>query len=527
MTLRDRLSATFETARSRLGEAPALAPARHALDLQAAAMAEPLRVALIGRVSSGKSTLANALIGGYLAPTGVAELTYNVNWIHHAPESSLTVHFRDPTRPPERRDLIDLEALAVRARTVDDPAQARFFEQISYLYVTDPSPYLKSFDLIDTPGLDSIFGDDALSTLRLLARTGEDVRNATISQVATSDALILVFARGLHGTDQDVLAGFQTPGTAGPLNTIGALTKIELYWDPRKGTDPIEVGQRVAEQIMSRPEARRLLYRLVPVAGLMGAAAMTMDATEHADLVELARLAPDRLVRRVRRGPSFATGEFPDVAVSAPRRAALLRRFSGYGIVLACELIRAGVCDVEELRTELYDRSGLSGFRRLLVEHFGGRTDLLKLNRICHMVLSLPQRLAPRLSGQDRATLTAAVGDFMAILQREEGLSRELKTLRDHYEGLLDLNEADVEEMLRVTGERGSSIRDRLGLPATATWKELAAFARDRLSHWAALGLDPGYSGPTRTAIRVVRRAYDRLVEEIDALDHATSDDDD
>ena len=47
------------------------------LRLHAAAdrMADPLRVALVGRAKAGKSTLLNALVGDLVAPTDAAECT--------------------------------------------------------------------------------------------------------------------------------------------------------------------------------------------------------------------------------------------------------------------------------------------------------------------------------------------------------------------------------------------------------------------------------------------------------------------
>src|SRR5688572_3535471 len=47
-------------------------------------LAEPLRVAIAGRVKAGKSTLVNALVGERLAPTDAGECTRIVTWYRHA-----------------------------------------------------------------------------------------------------------------------------------------------------------------------------------------------------------------------------------------------------------------------------------------------------------------------------------------------------------------------------------------------------------------------------------------------------------
>lgn len=66
---------------------------------------------------------------------------------------------------------------------------------------------------------------------------------------------------------------------------------------------------------MESAGARRLLFELGPVAGLLGSAASTFTEEDHADLVTLSRLDQDALARHVRRGPHFAGRELPDVPV--------------------------------------------------------------------------------------------------------------------------------------------------------------------------------------------------------------------
>ena len=191
MTLRERVLAAFDQAAETLSNTDCLGPALEAVSRQRARVLASLRVVLVGRVSSGKSTLANALLGGYRVPTGVAELTYNVNWLRYG-DSRLVVHFRDG-RPTERQKISDLERLTVRAR--QDSWLHDYVTQIEFIEVFDPDPYLREFDLVDTPGLDSHFADDAANTLRFLGRDEGDVRRATLTSANEADALVLVFAR--------------------------------------------------------------------------------------------------------------------------------------------------------------------------------------------------------------------------------------------------------------------------------------------------------------------------------------------
>ena len=115
--LRERSIAAFDRAMMALGADPAAEPARALLSEQRGRLLSTLRVAVVGRVSSGKSTLVNALLGGYRVPTGATELTYNVNWLRYGEEPGILIHFRDG-QPAERRELTDLERMTVRPATI-------------------------------------------------------------------------------------------------------------------------------------------------------------------------------------------------------------------------------------------------------------------------------------------------------------------------------------------------------------------------------------------------------------------------
>src|ERR1700758_5423277 len=57
----------------------------------------PVRVAVVGRVKAGKSTLVNALLGQRVAPTDVSECTKVVTWFHYGHPERMEVHLVDGT----------------------------------------------------------------------------------------------------------------------------------------------------------------------------------------------------------------------------------------------------------------------------------------------------------------------------------------------------------------------------------------------------------------------------------------------
>ena len=353
--LRQRAIAAFDQAMAELGADPAAEPGRALLREQRARLLSTLRVAVVGRVSSGKSTLVNALLGGYRVPTGATELTYNVNWLRYGAEPGILIHFRDGQRRTAGAD----RPGADDGSGGDDPEWRDFLSRIDYIEVRDTNPQLLDFDVIDTPGLDSYFRADSANTLRFLGRAQEHVRAATVAHGSQADALVLVFARGLARGDAELLADFQGAGlaTATPITAVGALTKVELYWPDR---DPMTEGRRVAGMMMAEAGASRLLFELRPVASLVGSGAATLTEEDLGDLAELARLAPDLLARRAALGPLFTGKKYDDMPVPATRRRALFSKLGGYGIVLSCGLIRDGLNNRAGLRQELIARSGVA-----------------------------------------------------------------------------------------------------------------------------------------------------------------------
>jgi GTPase SAR1 family protein len=512
LMLRERAAAAFDRALAALAAEPAAGPFRDLLGEQRGRLLSTVRVALVGRVSSGKSTLANALLGGYRVATGATELTYNVNWLRYGEEPQILVHFLDG-RPVQRHELADLERMTVRAR--HGSGMQDLLSCIDYIEVRDRNLRLRDFDLIDTPGLDSHFRADSANTLRFLGRTGDEVRAATVAQASKADALVLVFARGLARGESELMAEFRGAAlaTATPITAIGALTKVELYWPDG---DPMSQGRRVAGKIMQAAGARRVLFDLRPVASLVAAGAATLTDLEFADLAALSKVPADRLAERLRLGPLFATREQADLPVPVARRGALFSRLGGYGIVLSCGLIRDGIGDLAGLAAELGERSGLSAFRELLTGHFGNRADLIKLQRAFTVLQDQQRLMRPGLPPRARLMADDAMAEVIRMGFAEHAFE-ELAVLQRYYNGQLDFTDAEAAELLRVTGEHGTTPTARLGEPASVSAGALEARARERFAHWAAYTADPSHSGPTRRAGQTIQRSYELLIGDVSA----------
>ena len=111
-----------------------------------------MRVAFVGRLNAGKSTLLNAFLGENVAPTGNGELTYNVSWIKHGVPKRVA-HLVDGTAMEMSSSLVE----ELTQRNSSNPLRDR----IRYFEIHHPSTMLRQFDLIDTPGLHSFYQNDS------------------------------------------------------------------------------------------------------------------------------------------------------------------------------------------------------------------------------------------------------------------------------------------------------------------------------------------------------------------------------
>src|SRR5262249_14125619 len=113
-TLRERVDKLFRSALDRTAEWTELAGLQHDLRQAYDRLQQPMRVAIVGLIKAGKSTMMNALLGEAVVATGTVEATFNVNWLKFGERPVLTVYFKDG-RPPEPKSFEELDALTLRA----------------------------------------------------------------------------------------------------------------------------------------------------------------------------------------------------------------------------------------------------------------------------------------------------------------------------------------------------------------------------------------------------------------------------
>ncbi len=497
---------------------------------------EPMRVAVVAQIKRGKSTLVNALLREDVAPTAQLEATFTVGEFYHAPESRVTVHFSDAAEP------LEVSPEHFRAYTVNDPRQAALLRRIRRVEYGIPNPLLRRFRLLDTPGLGSIHHDDSANTLMTLGvsgfldaeeearlkkvlgqvgRSASDMHADTLTAIDITDAVVYLFDRGLNQRDASLVARFLGPlrPSLNALKVIGVLSRCDQwYWPSTTGGDPLEddplaEGRKIVGRRLAEPEISRMFFRIHPVAALASAGAQALDDDELGWLDELARAEPSRLAAALSDANWFSRADqISGVALPRQARGALVTRLGAWGSLKAA-LYRRGGTALDELRQRMDTDSGVADVRRTLLEHFGNRSAVIKLDQALRDIAGRIDRL--RMSAvTTRTPLPPVTRDVAGVVERVRLSSSELPelaVLEDYYQGRLNLDEADLAEVLRVTGERGRSVAARLGMPEGTPLAALIAQADVRAGAWANRGEVLGLDGTAAAAAAQIATSYGQL----------------
>ena len=457
--------------------------AQHRLGLLRTALREPLRLALAGRVSAGKSTLANALLGRHIAPTAAGECTQVVTWYRYgAPDRAELVLHNGATLPVPLTDGLP-DRLGV------DPASVQRLE------VTLQSAPLRHFILIDTPGLGGMGRPGDVAARAAVAGESSDAE----AQVG-ADAVLFLFRDVEKRADFDFLSHYRqsVPAVhAGAVTVIGVLSHADVFASgPWSDDDPLAAAAAVADRIAEEHAGR--LTAVTPVAGLLAEAARTgrLGETDARGMAELAAVDGRRL--QMHEVVGLPNGADPAVIERVLQRAGpyVLNR----GRVVAAE---GGAV---ALRDWMDERSGLGRLEDLIQTRFARRSRPLKVARVLveleRLVQSHPIDLVARRRLQDRLE-EWRIDPAGHRLQELLSLGR-LATVPDAV---------SMREQLRRLVDHDEPA-DRLGVPTSTAPEELRAEAR-RLAGQAQAQAARARHPAEAAAARVLSRSYQLLAQQL------------
>jgi predicted GTPase len=441
-------------------------------------LSAPLRVALVGRVSSGKSTLLNALLGQVVAPTDAGECT----------EVATSFEYGFPERVEIRLDNGNIMKIQL-------DAQGRLPERLPFpkddvqdVRVWLANETLRTLTLVDTPGFSS--GQAEVDT-----KENDDVLDRRTRQAAANcDAVVVVLNQTLRADDMDVLRTFQEaqPGPSSAVNAVGALTKADKLASGSE--DPVEKAEALAKRYSER-QARQLA-EVVPVIGLWAETAESgaLNEQDVAGLVRLAEMDGEAVGRILASVDRFRSSECP---IDAEARGKLLDTLDMCGIRLSVALVRDGARSAGSLRRELSRVSGIERLRSSVVHNFGGRTVPLRLLRALEALRGISYRKAmPPMYGQ-------AVRDAVERIRLDEGMHemREMEAFQRWCDGDIELTVELEEDLRRLALNRDPVLR--LGAEDSSR-EALRRAAQAGVSRWrtARLHTSAANDEVARTAIR-------------------------
>jgi len=442
---------------------------------------QPLRIAVSGKVKSGKSTLINALVGQHLAPTDAQESTQVNTFYQYGPEPRITVH--TPHGSTQNVPVTTLDPATIRDLQRWRP------DEVARLVIEAPVPGLQAISLIETPGVSS-------------SAVQETGRSALAQILSEADA-VLYLTRYPQQTDVQFLQSVHELQLArrAPINTIIAFSRADETGNGGSGAVPS--AEKISQRYRDDPTVRSFAQYVIPVVGLLGQAAATMTDDDFNTLVALRRLPEKTLEALLLSADRFANSTTPE-SVPASVRQGLLDRFGRYGVAQALTALGEGVSDPKKLSAALLEASRLNDLQEAVYQQFIERQDALRA-RSALLAVDMALRANPRPGVQQLR------GEFEHLLANAPEWE-EQRLLSALNSGQLSFPRQLQAEARRLLGENGPDAAARLGQDADALDSIMADEATSALARWREQAVNPLLDREHREAARVVLRSCERVI---------------
>lgn len=473
-------------------------------------MSKPIEVAIIGKISSSKSTLVNALLGeAEVVRTGQMEETFNVSWIKYGDScADIKVFFKDGSmKLIPRTDWV---------RWTSHQESNELKEKVSYIEVTYQHDILKRINIIDTPGLDALSEIDSKNTIAFLKNVHPD-------------AVVMLFTKSIAESTMSVLNDFVSVNkdssfVLSPLNAIGVLAKVDTMWsvmNPKK--DVLNEGKRVISQTLYEkyPEVRHTIFDIFPLSALMGLAASTINDDDVVSLKQLS-LVQESVLNEMLSSPEFLFDEDYKIGVSSVERKSLWQKFGMYGIFVLIDYLKRNTLATRyDLSQVLIKKSGFESFQRMVISHFGDRANLIKaqnsiaiIKEVCHL-----ERQRNDINVQDIQMIDDIEKKLLSVLLSIHEY-QEWNYLTKIYTGKEKTDEFIIEEFLRICGEKGSAAYEKLSMPSSSAIQELKEKATERALFWQRKYNIYSMTNPSSASlIKVMQMSYNVIIKELEDID--------
>lgn len=466
-------------------------------------MCEPMQLAVVGRISSSKSTLVNAILGkAEVVRTGHEAETFNVSWLKYGDDDApIIVHFKNGQKQEVER--------CQWTEWASHKGQQSLKTEVKYIEVTSSHKMLKFINIIDTPGLDATSKVDSENTISFL-------------KTVNPDAVILIFSKSLSENSLRLINEFQNSETSmsfsiNPMNALGLLSKIDMNWDIMNDNDPITSSENAIKRTLSsRSDVNKALFRILPVSALMGLSSYTISADDKEAFEQIATLN-DKNLTRLFISPEFFIKDYDFIRLSKSSREGLVLKFGLYGVfVCVREIQKNANVTLQDLSYTLRIKSGFDSFIKLVVSHFGDRAQLLKAQRGIVQLLGAINKDRINVDSSEHLNIVNSI--YSKVLSVEDDLHelKEWNLLLKIYENKIEIDDEFMQEFLRMGGEFGHSAIDKLNLTKDTDIADMIAMAKERLNYWRIkyntwYGLSPAKA----ESYVVIAKSYELLVSRL------------
>lgn len=463
---------------------------------------EPMQLAIIGKISSSKSTLVNAILGKEeKMATGQKEVTYNVGWLKYGnPDSDIIIHFKN-NKHSEHKSPKEF----VNWSTQENNSE---IDNISYIELFDNAEILKEISIIDTPGLDALRGKDSQNTLDFI----QNVR---------PDAVIMLYTNSVSESVLDIVRQYNAGSSFSPLNAIGVLAKIDVLWQQTIERDQtaLQIGRRMTKNKLKKdPLLQKTLFDMYPISALLFLASTTLDESTFTDIVKISNSESSHLKKAFISVNNFLKPEV-EINLSVAQREKIIANIGLYGAFIIMNAIKNGtVHDVAAARLLLRKESGAADFMKVLHNHFGMRAKLIKMESIFQglqqSIRSYKGQLKEIASIELLLKVEQRISDLFSNLVQEH---KEYDLLNQLYNDERVIDEQDKQEFFSLCGEHGNSAPEKLNMPNSPLPHELLEKASSREKYWrkqVALEPDPEERG----WMNIILASYSHLCQKIQTV---------
>ena len=475
---------------------------------------EPMQLAIVGRISSSKSTLVNAILKKpEFVTTGHEAETYNVSWLKYGKEDSpIILHFKNGSIQEVPRNFWkDWSSHSGNELLKND---------VKYIEVFSNNEILKHINIIDTPGLDATSRIDSENTINFL-------------QSVQPDAVILLFTESLSNDSLKLIQEFQNSANNGlfslnPMNALGLLSKADMKWEMINEGVIEHTHSMIKNTLLKHSDVRKALFQVLPISALMGVASFCITEEDLNDFIHLTNIERKHLVKLFI-DANYFTKDLDYISIDSHRREQLLLKYGLYGIFICIkEIQRNNNVSIEHISKTLQEKSGYSAFIKILKSHFVDRASLIKIQRSMMTLIKACNLDKQYADNPEKQNQIKQIHRRVMSIENDLHELAEWRLLLSIYEEKCDIKENFMQEIFHICGEYGHAAINKLDVNEETSISEMINISYERSNFWHAMYnvkkiSTPAKAEPYAIVYKSYKLLYERLKEQHLEFDKALS----